>query len=81
MEMRSGASSVLALRDQARLGQARLRVLTFEEAEQQDRAYWHARTPLERLRYQEYLREMNYGPEVVNQGLQRVLAVFERAPR
>ena len=81
MEMGRESSSAFTLRDQARLGRTSLQVLTFEEAEQQDRANWHARTPLERLRHQEYLRELNYGPEVVNQGLQRVLAVSERAPR
>ena len=63
----------------ARPGRTGLRVLTFEEAEQEDRAYWRARSPLERLRHLESLREMNYGTEVVNQGFQRVLTVSERA--
>jgi hypothetical protein len=64
---------------QARPGRTGLCALTFEEAEQEDRAYWHARTPLERLRQMETLRELNYGREVVNQGFQRVLTVSERA--
>ena len=56
-----------------------LRVLTHAEADAEDRAYWLAQTPVERLRHQEQLRELNYGSEVINQGLQRVLTVFERA--
>ncbi len=63
----------------ARRRESGLRVLSFQEAEQEDRAYWHARTPVERLRHVEMLRELNYGPEVINQGLQRILAVSERA--
>lgn len=54
-------------------------MLTFEEAEREDRLYWQSRSPLERLRHIEVLRELNYGPGVINQGLQRVLAVSERA--
>jgi hypothetical protein len=79
MEPSREPSVALMRHDQARPGRTSLRVLTFEEAEREDRAYWHARTPLERLRHMETLRELNYGSEVVNQGLQRVLTVFERA--
>jgi len=71
--------STLPRQDRTHQARKTLRVLTFEEAEQEDRAYWHTRTPLERLRHVEALRELNYGPEVVNEGLQRVFAVSERA--
>lgn len=56
-----------------------LRVLTFAEADQEDRRYWHARTPVERLQHVEVLRELNYGREILDEGLQRVLTVSERA--
>jgi hypothetical protein len=43
----------------------------------QDRAYWHSRTPQERLAVVEYLRVMNYGYDPVADRLQRVLTVSE----
>jgi hypothetical protein len=55
-----------------------LRVLTFAQAEAEDRRYWLEQPPLERLRHLELLRELNYGSEVINQRLQRVLTVSER---
>jgi hypothetical protein len=34
---------------------------SFEEADQADREYWWSRTPAERLRALERLRQLNYG--------------------
>ena len=56
-------------------------VTTHTEADRQDRDFWLSRTPLERLQHLEMLRELNYGSEVINQRLQRVLAVLERQRR
>jgi hypothetical protein len=56
-----------------------IRVLTFAQADAEDRDYWLKQAPIERLRHVERLRELNYGSAIINQGLQRVLAVFERA--
>ena len=58
-----------------------LQVMTHLEADQKDREYWWSRTPLERMQHLEALREMNYGPEVLNERLQRVLTVLERPRR
>jgi hypothetical protein len=57
---------------------SQLRVMSHSEAEQEDREYWLSRSPQERLRQVEFLRELNYGSEVLDQRLQRVLAVSER---
>jgi hypothetical protein len=65
----------------AAIDRHQLTVATFREAEAADRAFWLSRTPVERLRHVEVLRELNYGSEVINQGLQRVLAVSERPRR
>jgi hypothetical protein len=46
----------------------------FDESE--TRAYWHARTPHERLRHVEILRRMNYGNRATAR-LQRVFAVAQ----
>jgi hypothetical protein len=56
-----------------------LRVTTHKESEREDRVYWLSRSPQERLRQVEFLRELNYGSEVLNQRLQRVLTVSERS--
>lgn len=48
------------------------------EAEADERAYWHSRTPEERLRHVEFLRRLNYGHRATER-LQRVLEVAERA--
>ena len=49
---------------------------SFAEADTDDKAYWLARTPYERLRYLEYLRRMNYGHRATAR-LQRVLEVVD----
>jgi len=67
--------------EQARVDRTAFSVTTFEEAERQDRAHWHAQSPLQRLQHLEYLRHFNYGSEVINQRLQRVLTVSERIRR
>lgn len=46
---------------------------SFEEAEAQTRAYWHAATPAERLNALELLREQLYGPDQTAKRFQRVL--------
>ena len=42
------------------------------------RAFWHSRTPEERLEAMEQIRELNYGAEACTARLQRVLEVVER---
>lgn len=54
---------------------------SFDEAEREDRKFWLSKTPIERLQHTELLREMNYGREVINAGLQRIITVFERPSR
>ncbi len=56
-----------------------MQALAFEKANREDRANWHSRSPLERLRHVVTLRELNRGPGVVSQRLQRVVTVSERA--
>jgi hypothetical protein len=68
--------------DNLRIDRKTIRVYgSFEEAERADREFWFSKTPIERLQHTELLRELNYGPEVINAGLQRVLAVIERPRR
>jgi hypothetical protein len=50
---------------------------SFEEAEAETKAYWHSRTPEERLRHTELLRRINYGYRATAR-LQRVLEITQR---
>ena len=54
-------------------------VSSFSEAEDADRAYWHAQTPHERLAALEQMRQINYAYDPVSDRIQRTLAVAERA--
>ncbi|MBM3474958.1 MAG: hypothetical protein FJX75_16985 [Armatimonadetes bacterium] len=46
-----------------------------------DTAYWHSRTPHERLRALEFLRQVAYGYDPATARLQRVLAVARHEGR
>jgi hypothetical protein len=49
---------------------------SFEEADAADRAYWHSKTPLERLEALELMRQSAYGYEdPTTRRLERVLEV------
>jgi hypothetical protein len=67
--------------DTLRVDRKRMEIITHDQAEREDCEFWFLRTPEERLKHLEALRELNYGPEVINQRLQRVLAVLERPAR
>jgi hypothetical protein len=67
--------------DSFRVARSGVEITTHAEAERTDREFWFSQTPVERLRHLEALRELNYGPEVINQRLQRVLTVLERPRR
>jgi hypothetical protein len=56
-------------------------ITTRASAEREDREFWWKQTPVDRLRHLEVLRSLNYGPEVADQRLQRVLTVLERPRR
>jgi hypothetical protein len=53
-------------------------VVTREEAQRQDIAFWKSKTPAERLEALESLRQTVYGYDPAVTRLQRVLEVIER---
>lgn len=53
---------------------------SFEEADEADKAYWHSKTPQERLEALELMRQINYDYNPVTDRLQRVLEVAEFTP-
>jgi hypothetical protein len=58
----------------ARVDRTELSVGDHSAVEAEERAYWHSRTPAERLRHVELLRRINYGDRATGR-LQRVLEV------
>jgi len=48
---------------------------TFAEADTELRAYWHSRTPQERMAALEELRILNYGQEAIDARIPRVFGV------
>ena len=53
---------------------------SFEEADAADKAYWHSKTPQERLEALELMRQINYGYNPTTERLQRVLEIVEFIP-
>ena len=54
--------SVMLAIDVFRVDKEKFSVLSsFEEADEADKAYWHSKTPKERLEGLELMRQINYG--------------------
>ncbi len=63
--------------DTFKMDKSAFSVCSFEEAEEQDKAYWLSKTPLERLAALEYMRQMVYGYDPDTARIQRILTVVE----
>ena len=50
-----------------------VRLLSREEAEREDRLFWHAKTPAERLAAAEQLRQVAYGYDAATARIQAVV--------
>lgn len=50
---------------------------SFEEADEVDKAYWHAKSPQERMAALELMRQINYGYDPTTERLQRVFEIAE----
>ena len=61
-----------------KLDKTKLAITSIDDEASADRAYWHGRTPHERLQAVELLRRINYGERDVSARLQRLLTVAER---
>ena len=50
---------------------------TLEELNSHESAYWHSRTPEERLHALEWMRQKTYGYDPATAGLKRVLEITQ----
>ena len=63
-----------------KMDKSTLSVTSFSE-ESDEKAYWHAKTPHERLEAVELMRQINYGYDPNTTRLQRVLKVTQLTSR
>ena len=61
-----------------RLDKSVLEVTSIDDEDAEEKRYWHAQTPHQRLEALETLRRLNYGEEAAAARLQRFLEVTER---
>jgi hypothetical protein len=54
-----------------------VRLLTKDEAEREDRTFWHSKTPAERLAAAEQLRQAAYGYDPATARIQEIIEVTE----
>ena len=54
-----------------------VRLLTKEQAEQEDHTFWHSKTPAERLAAAEQLRQAAYGYDPASARIQEIIEVAE----
>lgn len=57
------------------------RLLSRQEAEQEDRVLWHSKTPAERLAAAERLRQVAFGYDAATARIQPVVVRTRRKPR
>ncbi|OGU12488.1 MAG: hypothetical protein A2X61_02585 [Ignavibacteria bacterium GWB2_35_12] len=65
--------------DNFKMDKTAFSICTFEEAAEQDKAYWLSKTPQVRLAALEYMRQMLYGYDPDTARIQRILTVVEPA--
>ena len=59
--------------DSATIEASAVRLLSREEAEREDRLFWHSKTPAERLAAAEQLRQVAYGYDAATARIQAVV--------
>ena len=64
-----------------RLDKTAFSVVSLEEADAIDKAYWATQSPESRLEALELMRQVMYGYDPISDRLERVLEVVRRAPR
>ena len=53
---------------------------SFEEVDEAGKAYWHSKSPQERMEALELMWQINYGYDPTTERLQRVLEIAELIP-
>ena len=56
-------------------------VVSLDQADAEDKAYWRAQSPQARLEALELMRQVMYGYDPISDRVERVLEVVKRPPR
>ena len=67
--------------DRFKIDRSAFSVIALDEQDEDEKRYWHSKTPQERLAAAELMRQINYDYDPVSDRIQRVIEVVERAPR
>ena len=67
--------------DHLKIDRSAFSVIALDEQDEDEKRYWHSKTPQERLAAAELMRQINYDYDPVSDRIQRVIEVVERAPR
>jgi hypothetical protein len=70
---------MIMARAELSLDKSAFSVKSFAEADEEDRAYWHSRSPQERLEALEIMRQLNYDYDPATDRIQRTLEVVEQS--
>jgi hypothetical protein len=62
------------------VGSFAVRLLSRQEAEREDRVFWHSKTPAERLAAAEQLRQVAYGYDAATARIQAVIVCTRLKP-
>ena len=66
--------------DSFKIDRSAFSVISLDEQDEEEKRYWHSKTPQERLAAAELMRQINYDYDPVSDRIQRVIDVVERAP-
>jgi hypothetical protein len=69
----------MAINSLPKLDKTAFSVSTLEQNDEDEKAYWHSKTPYERLDAVETMRQIIYGYDPATTRLQRVFEVTQRA--
>ena len=65
-------------KDPFKIDRTAFSITTLDQAEEDDKRYWHSKTPHERLEAVELTRQILYGYDPATTRLQRVFEIIER---
>jgi hypothetical protein len=67
--------------DAIRLDKTAFSVVSLDQADADDKAYWREQSPQARLEALELMRQVMYGYDPISDRIERVLEVVKRPPR
>lgn len=67
--------------DRFKIDHSAFSVVSLDEQEEEEKKYWHSKTPHERLQAVELMRQLNYDYDPATDRIQRTIEVVKREQR